>query len=142
MANEAQLVSRSSPNDITWVTVGDDVAIPEGTLLVFSADPRLCTQHSAANQIAVGWTVEEKLVGDGKTRLGVRTQGYMNVMSDGAITAGDLLEVGATRNRLKTHVAEAFSTGNLAGLCAFALETASGAGERIQVKFKGVAGLL
>ena len=128
----AEAVVLNLDSDIHYFTVLDGQAIPKGTLLVLSADPRTATMHSptlAVNEIPLGYTVEAKVAGDGLTRIGVRTRGILDLLADGAITFGDLVEISAAsgeRSSVKTSAAgETFSKTNLRRIIGVSLETAS-----------------
>ena len=125
MANEAVLVNLD--NDVHYFTIVNQ-AIPKGTLMVLSADPRTVTLHSALEQIPMGYTVEEVLAGDGQVRIGCRGRGIIDIIADGTITLGDLVEPGQARNDVRSltrNLTLMVSQAGLRNMIGSCLETAS-----------------
>lgn len=136
MANEADVVNLDS--DIHYFTVADGTAIQKGTIMVISADPRTIIAHSAANEIFVGVAVEDKVAGDGQTRIGVRTRGIFDMVASAAITLGRPVALSGTANQIRDAGAS-LSLTDLNAVFGRCLETAS-ASEKVNV-IVGGAGL-
>ena|SRR3990167_1998092 len=112
-------------------------AIPLGTLMVLATDPRTATPHGgiiSTARIPLGPCVEEITTAEGQTRVGILGRGILDMVADGAITVGALVELGAVANTVRTvTTASTVATTNLIG--GIALETASDT-ERIEVLWR------
>lgn len=76
------------------VTVLHNVAIPKGTLMQLSSDPKTATASSAANEIFIGVLVEEKVSTDGITTVAVYTHGLFEMttgVGDSAVLGGTVM---------------------------------------------------
>jgi hypothetical protein len=124
MANEATIVN--GDNDIHYFNILNQ-AIPKGTWMVLSADPRLATLHSSASQVPLGVAVEEVKAGDGQDKVAVRMRGIVDAVAVAAITLGDLVELSATANKVQRITASAatLSDADLMAILGRCLETAS-----------------
>lgn len=64
-----------------------DAAIPKGTILKLS-DPMTVAASSADNDIFGGIAAEEKISGDGKTKIAVYLRGIFRLESNGTTSVG------------------------------------------------------
>lgn len=69
------------------MTCAEGTGIPKGTLLKLS-DPFTVAATSADNDLFGGIAAEEKIAGDGKTKIAVWRKGYFIVESNGTTTVG------------------------------------------------------
>ena len=122
MSAEGVLLNRD--DDIRYVTVADGTAITKGTLIVLSSDPNTGIAHSGINQVPLGILVEDKVASDGQTLVGIRVRGDYDMVADGAIVLGELLEPGAAVNDVIT-LRTTISSGSLRLVLGRCLETAS-----------------
>lgn len=119
MANEAVILTELEP--AVGFTVADGTGIEKGTHLKLT-DPMTAIITSGAANMFAGIAAEEKVSGDGKTKLGVYLRGIFKGTAGGTITAGDIIqsETGGTNEFLTC----AAATDN-AGGCGIALEDAT-----------------
>lgn len=97
MANEAVLLWETGP--AIPHTVHNSVAIEKGTILCL-LDPMTVSgaDHMGLNASAAGIAAEEKIANDGKTTIGVYTEGIFKVTLSGACDVGEDLSIGAAAN--------------------------------------------
>lgn len=102
MANEATLIIETSLP--IAMTVNDTEAIEKGALLVLK-DPFSVSGHitSLSGSAVAGIAAEEKILNDGKTKIGVYREGIFKVTSE-AITAGNAVILGAVANKVASGV--------------------------------------
>ena len=95
MAAEAVIIELlGNGGDVVRFTVDNAVAVPKGTLMYLSADPRTIAATAADGNIFVGVAAEEKVANDGKTSLGVYTHGIFDMKDSGAgMTLGDIAKI-------------------------------------------------
>lgn len=125
MANEATLVIETML-PIPFV-VADGTGIEKGTLLKLT-DGMVAIATSGGGDMLAGIAAEEKIANDGKTTLGVYTQGIFKMTADAAIVIGAAVMADGTANKIITSSAK---TG--AAQLGYALETAAGVGNTLFV---------
>jgi hypothetical protein len=85
MANEATLIHELElPIPFTCA---DGAGIEKGTLLKLT-DPMTVAAADGAADIIAGVSAEEKINGDGKTKIGVYMRGIFKMLSDGTVAVG------------------------------------------------------
>jgi len=120
MANEATLIlEKSLPSPFTCA---EATGIEKGTFLTLSDPLTVAATGANANAIVIGIAAEEKIGGDGKTKIGVYTDGWFKVLAGGAVTVGDNVESHSVAQEVVTATQTASATANIIGK---ALETAS-----------------
>lgn len=119
MTGEATIVFRTA-NPIPF-TVDNATGIPKGSLLALT-DLMTAAQTSVppAENIA-GIAATEKIASDGKTKLGVYTEGIFKMTASGAIPVGQAVQSGGRNNQVEA----ALVTTSGAGIIGYALETAA-----------------
>lgn len=130
MAGEAVLVYELEPPiDFNCI---DAIAIPKGSLLeIADGAPNLVTVANGDADLLAGISAEEKVSGDGKTKISVYLRGVFNVLCEGNVTVGQAWQSGvATGSANAVMVAAAGSTGAKVG--GIGLET-GGDGETFRV---------
>lgn len=112
-------------------------AITLGTMMVLATDPRTATPHGgiiSTARIPLGPCTEEITTAEGQVKVGVIGRGILDMVADGSITVGALVELGAVANRVRT-VTTASTVASSSLIGGIALETASDA-ERIEVLWR------
>lgn len=133
MAREAVKVDlTNSTGHIKRYTCSDSVAITKGTLLALS-DPRTAAAQATANQPIAGIAAEAKEASDGKTSIGVWTDGVFEMYASGSITAGNPVVSGNPANYVQLAGTQYASSG--ACIIGWALEDATTA-EVINVRLR------
>lgn len=131
MADEAICII--APKILRSRTVADNVAIPKGTILYFSADPNTAAASSAADQSFAGITVEEKVVNDGCTTISAAMDGVWDIVATGAANVlGELVAIGGA-NLIVTADAADILNGAAIGY----LQETQDASERCRVELRG-----
>ena len=103
MANEARVYAYGSENCIVrQFTVADANALAKGAALEQSGDKTGITHAGSGGETPLGFIVEEKEASDGKTQIGCQRTGAIVAVADGTVTTGDLVELGAVANRVRT----------------------------------------
>lgn len=97
MANEAVLIYETSV-PIPF-TVADGAGIEKGTILKMT-DPMTASASDGADDIIAGIAAEEKISGDGKTKLGVYRTGIFRVLAGEAVSVGDPLTTHTVANEV------------------------------------------
>lgn len=129
-------VTLNLDSDIHYFTIADSATVNKGDIMVLS-DPRTVAVHSAGDEQFIGIAVEDKVANDGQTKIGVRTRGIADFYVATVASAGQLLMLSTTANRL-TRVEEGTLSGNrLRNIVGKALETSSNP-ETIAVLFSAV----
>lgn len=123
MANEAVTIELlGNGGDPIRYTVADANAIPKGTLMYLSADPRTMAISSAEGQFFCGIAVAEKVANDGQTELAVYTNGIFDLKcTTAAVTLGNYVKLGGANMIAAADEAGAQDVAELVGK---ALETA------------------
>lgn len=103
MANEAVLVYELEPP--VPFTCPEGTGIEKGTLCVLS-DPMTVAGASEDNSVVIGITAEEKIAGDGRTKIGVYLRGIFKMTVD----AGDVATVGVEAVSRGTNTVGVFDT--------------------------------
>lgn len=129
MANEATLLIETAKP--IALTCADGTGIEKGCLLEIS-DPITVAAHSNDEGYFGGIAAEEKVASDGRTKLAVYRDGIFKLTTAGAITAGQVVALSATANKVKVSDATCVG-GKTVGI---ALETAAGADETIYVELR------
>tara|TARA_R100000501_G_C2620088_1_gene113363 strand:+ start:949 stop:1365 length:417 start_codon:yes stop_codon:yes gene_type:complete len=120
MANEATLiVEKELP---VAFTCAEATGIEKGTFLTLSDPNTVAATGANANAIVIGIAAEEKIGGDGKTKIGVYMRGIFKVLAGGAITVGDNVESHSVAQEVVTATQTANATANIIGK---SLETAA-----------------
>ena len=124
MANEAVIIELlGNGGDPIRYTVADAGAIPKGTLMQLSSDPRTMTISSAEGEIFVGIAASEKVANDGQTELAVYTNGIFDLKdSSSGMTLGDICKLGGANLIATADEAGALANQEVVGQV---LETAS-----------------
>lgn len=124
MTNEAVIIELlGNQGDPMRYTVADGGAIPKGSLMRLSSDPRTITIGSAHSQVFVGIAAAEKVASDGSTTLAVYTNGIFDLKDSGSgMTLGDICIMNGT-NVVKT--ADEAGANGPAEIVGKVLETAS-----------------
>ena len=117
MANEATLIHELElPIPFTCA---DGAGIEKGTLLKLT-DPMTVALSDGAADIIAGIAAEEKINGDGKTKIGVYMRGIFKMLSDGTVAVGaGVMADGSNANEYITATAAA----DAAAVFGIALET-------------------
>ena len=117
MANEATLIHELElPIPFTCA---DGAGIEKGTLLKLT-DPMTVALSDGAADIIAGIAAEEKINGDGKTKIGVYMRGIFKMKSDGTVAVGaGVMADGTNPNEYITATAAA----DAAAVFGIALET-------------------
>jgi hypothetical protein len=125
MANEAVLTDRiADPLNFACA----DIALAKGTIVKLSG-ARDVAASSADNDIVIGITGREKIVGDGRTSVPVFTQGIFRCATDSTITIGQEVTLSGA-NIIKAVTTLDREKGYVLGR---ALEAATAAADNIEV---------
>ena len=118
MTNEAVLMIET---DLPIsMTCAEDAGIEKGTLLKI-ADPYTVSASGSDEDFIGGIAAEEKISGDGKTKIAVYRRGIFRITASGSITCGDTVASAGAVNKVKASDATCVSS-KTAGI---ALETAA-----------------
>jgi len=131
MANEATCIVK--PNVIRSRTIADNVAIPKGTVLYFSADPNTAAASSAADQSFAGITIEEKTANDGIITIGAAMDGVWDIYATAATNVlGEAVAIGGANLIVSADAAD-FLNGAFIGY----LQETQDASEQCRVELRG-----
>lgn len=83
----AVAVLKRRRSDPTSFTVADGTAIPKGTLLTLT-DNRTAIQASASGSVFAGICARDKIASDGRTEVGVYTDGIFDILLSGSVSIG------------------------------------------------------
>ena len=119
MANEAVTIELlGNGGDPIRYTVADANAIPKGTLMYLSADPRTMAISSAQGQFFCGIAASEKVANDGQTEIAVYTNGIFDLKATtAAITLGNYCKLGGANLIAAADEAGAQDAAQLVGKC-------------------------
>lgn len=126
MANEATLVYEFELP--IQMTVADGAGIEKGTLLKMS-DPMTAAASTTLNDVVAGIAAQEKINGDGRTKLAVYRNGIFKVLGSGNITAGMAVVFTTASNTVEA------ATINHENILGIALETST-AGQTLLIELK------
>ena len=129
MANEATLHIETAP--AISMTCSESTGIEKGTLLEVS-DEFTVAAHSNDEGYFGGVATGEKIASDGHTKCRVHREGIFIMTSAGAITAGQVVALSATANKVKVSDATCVG-GKTVGIC---MSTAAGADELVYVELR------
>ena len=113
------------------MTCAEATGIEKGSCLKLT-DPFTAIIHSGDEDYFAGIAAEEKIGGDGKTKIAVYRRGIFRMETIAAITAGESVALSATKNKIKKTDATCVG-GKAIGI---ALETSGGDTETIMVEIK------
>ena len=132
MAGEAVLVYELEPPiDFNCI---DAINIPKGSLLEMAdGAPNLVIVADHDAQIIAGIAAEEKVSGDGKTKISAYLRGVFNVLCEGTINIGEGIQSGVNTGSANAFMVAAVNS-NGAKSCGYGMET-GGDGETFRVLF-------
>ena len=125
----AVAVLRQKRSEPTSFTCADGVAIPKGTLLALT-DNRTAVQNSTSGSVLAGICARDKVASDGRTEVGVFTDGIFAMTFSGSGTNG-LAVMGSTASQ--DAVEQASPTERGREILGHLLQTATN-GETVQVE--------
>lgn len=129
MANEATLLVQTELP--IQMVCANATGIAKGCLLKLS-DENLVAAHAGDEDVFGGIAAEEKIANDGKTKIAVYRGGIFLMYTSAGVTAGQVVALSATANKVKTSDATCVG-GKTVGIT---FATAAGADEKVSVEVR------